>query len=71
MLQKTCTLNGQKYRAVPYNHQAASCCTGCAAAPPVNATLCQQLPGCRDLDWPYDIIWIKVQPRNKNTAIFV
>ena len=71
MLQKTCTLNKQKYRAVPHTEQAARCCTGCAADEPFNAALCQQLPECKGLDWPFDIIWIKVRPRNKNTAIFM
>ena len=65
MFQKTYTHNKQKYRAVPYNEQAAKRCVGCAADAPFNAALCHQLPGCTSLEWPFDIIWIKVRPRNK------
>jgi len=66
MLQKTCTRNKQNYRAVPHNHQAAGYCLGCAADGDV--ALCHQLPWCTGLYWPLDVIWIKVQPRNKNTG---
>ena len=68
MLQKTCTRNKQRYRAVLHNEHAVGYCTGCAADEPFNAALCQQLPKCSSLDGPFDIIWMRVQSRNKNTG---
>ena len=71
MLQKTCTVDGIRYRAVKNNQG----CHNCAANYNLhknewNETLCGKLPDCftpEEVGRQY-ISWIKVIPRKKNTA---
>lgn len=69
MLQKTCTVDGVKYKAQT-TLSNCSLCAGNNGTGDWNERLCTKLPDCfyPPVNPLYFINWIKVIPRKKNTA---
>jgi hypothetical protein len=70
-MQKTCTVDGVKYRAVENTHGCQDCAAVWTGMPELgNSELCGKLPLCHGDDGTREIFisWIKVIPRKKTAA---
>lgn len=72
-MQKTCTLNGKKYRAVPNTNSKS--CENCAGVNEYDdiGKICAILPICHTHEEEYEarqfIIWVPVISRQKKTGV--